>query len=46
MKCPKCRTPLVYVRSEGPADIIQATHYLPLSEARHRDSAALRHRAR
>ena len=27
LKCPKCGTPLVYVRSEGPADIYQATHF-------------------
>jgi hypothetical protein len=27
LKCPKCGTVLIYVRSEGPADIYQATHF-------------------
>ena len=26
LKCPKCGYPLAYVRSEGTADIYQATH--------------------
>jgi hypothetical protein len=27
LKCPECGSKLVYVRSEGPADIYQATHF-------------------
>lgn len=27
VKCPKCSYPLSYVRSEGPADIYEATHF-------------------
>ena len=27
LKCPKCGSKLAYVRSEGPADIYQATHF-------------------